>query len=154
MSAEQVSRREVLGAAVAAPLACHPELGSGSSSPPHERATSRTLKQVQRDEQDWHAALAGFRQAEGLVAGIEGATAGCSFEEEEALIGAHDAACEAMAGALARLLAAPAPGLPALLVKLELLFAHAVEPHAADEAGVASVLGDARRLLALTLPSP
>jgi hypothetical protein len=78
---------------------------------------------------------------------IEAATAGLSLEEEEARLGEHDAACADLEAALACVLAVPAPGLAALRVKIELLFAHAVEPGAADEEGVAALLADARRLL-------
>jgi hypothetical protein len=86
------------------------------------------------------------------VAAIERATAGGSVDEEEAWLPAHAAACDtvegAVEGALARAIAAPAPDPGALAGKLELVFAHAVEPGAIDDGVVASVLADSRRLFA------
>jgi hypothetical protein len=81
------------------------------------------------------------------VRAIEGATAGGSVEDEEAWLPAHGAACDAAAGALARVLAAPAPDLGALAGKLELVFAHAVEPGAVEAEVVEAVMADCRRLL-------
>jgi hypothetical protein len=51
-----------------------------------------------------------------------------------------------MGAALGRVLAAPAPDLGALAVKLELVFAHAIEPGAVEEGVAEAVLADARRL--------
>ncbi|HMC93080.1 MAG TPA: hypothetical protein VKI45_11525 [Allosphingosinicella sp.] len=145
---DEVTRRALLGAALGVPLSCHPELGSGSSPPPAERATSWTLKQVQGDGEDaWARALAAFRAAEAEVRRIEAATAGRSAAEEEAWLPRHDAACAAMDDALDRLMALPAPTHTALAAKLELLFAHAVEPGAVDDAVTAALLTDSRRLL-------
>jgi hypothetical protein len=81
------------------------------------------------------------------VRAIEGATAGGSVEEEEAWLPAHGAACDAMDEALGRVLDAPAPDLGAFAVKLELLFAHAVEPGAVEEGVVEAVFADSERLL-------
>jgi len=78
---------------------------------------------------------------------IEGATAGASVEEEETWLPAHDRACAAMDDALARAIAAPAPDLAALAVKLELLFAHCIEPGAVEEEVAEAVIADSRRLL-------
>jgi hypothetical protein len=81
------------------------------------------------------------------VAAVERATAGCSVDEEEAWLPAHAAACDAMEAALAGAIAAPAPDLAALAGKLELVFAHAVEPGVVDDGVVEAVLADCRRLL-------
>ena len=92
-------------------------------------------------------ALAAFRAAEAEVRSIEAATAGRSADEEETWLPRHDAACAAMDHALARTFAAAAPDLPTLAAKLDLLFAHALEPDSVAEATVAALLGDVSRLL-------
>jgi hypothetical protein len=91
-------------------------------------------------------ALAAFRAAQAEVLAVEGVTAGRSVEEEEAWLPVHDAACGAMEAALARAIAAPAPDLAGLAVKLELLFGYEVEPGAVGEGSVEFVLADALRL--------
>ncbi|HEY0313803.1 MAG TPA: hypothetical protein VGC56_15090 [Allosphingosinicella sp.] len=101
--------------------------------------------QVRHDE--WELALAAFREAQAAVQAVEAATAGRSAAEEEAWLPRHDAACVAMDEALAGTLAAPAPNLPAFAAKLELLFAHAVEPGAVEDEYAEAVLADSRRLL-------
>jgi hypothetical protein len=78
---------------------------------------------------------------------IEAATAGASAEEEETWLPADDAACAAMDDALVRAIAAPAADLGAFAVKLELLFAHCIEPGAVEGEVGEAVMGDARRLL-------
>ncbi|MEA3048762.1 MAG: hypothetical protein QOG84_598 [Sphingomonadales bacterium] len=104
-----------------------------------------------RDREDeWGQALAGFRQALEAVAAIEKATAGCSVEEEEAWLPTHAAACDAMGAGLARAIAAPAPDLGALAAKLDLVFAHAVEPGAVDDGVVEALVADFRRLASVT----
>jgi hypothetical protein len=52
-----------------------------------------------------------------------------------------------MGAALARAIAAPVPDLGALAGKLELVFAHAIEPGAVDDGVVEAVMADCRRLL-------
>jgi hypothetical protein len=52
-----------------------------------------------------------------------------------------------MEGALGRAMAAPAPDLAGFAVKLELLFAHAVEPGAVEGDVADAVMADCRRLL-------
>jgi hypothetical protein len=49
--------------------------------------------------------------------------------------------------ALLPAIALPAPDLGALAVKLELLFAHGIEPNAVDDAWLAAIREDALRLL-------
>lgn len=72
---------------------------------------------------EWDRALAVFEAAQAAVREIEAATAGGSAEEEEALLPAHEAACEAMEVALQRMLFVPAPHLLALGIKFEAAFA-------------------------------
>jgi hypothetical protein len=78
---------------------------------------------------------------------IEAATAGASLAEEEAWLPRHDAACARMEAAVARAVALPAPDLGAFAAKLELLFAHGIEPGAVDDAWLAAIREDAVRLL-------
>lgn len=143
----EVSRRALLGAALGVPLSCHPERVSGSSPPPAGRATSWTPDQVRSDEEgEWQRALTAFRAAEAEVRRIEGATAGGSVEEEETWLPAHDLACAGMDDALACAIAAPVPDLAAFAVKIELLFAHCIEPGAVEEEVAEAVMADSRRL--------
>jgi hypothetical protein len=95
----------------------------------------------------WQQALGAFRAAQSTVAEIEAATAGASLAEEEDWLPRHDAACDRMEEALLRAIALPAPDLGALAVKLELLFAHGIEPNAVDDAWLAAIREDALRLL-------
>lgn len=90
---------------MAAPLLPrHPELVSGSSSPPHGQATSWTLKQVQgdggADGEAWREGLAAFRAAEAEVRAFEGATAGSSAEAEEVWLPVYEARVDALGGAV------------------------------------------------------
>jgi hypothetical protein len=133
------SRRALLGAAVGLPFVSrHPDPESssgvsGSNPPPSGRATSWIPDQV-RDDGEWQAALAAFEAAAAKVRAIEAATAGCGFEEEEeALLPAHEAACEAIEAALRWMLFVPAPHLPALGIKFEAAFAHELAASAAGD---------------------
>jgi hypothetical protein len=127
-NADEVTRRALLGAALGVPLISDRR---GASIVPNE----------------FDAALSTFHTAQAEVRRIEAATAGRSAAEEEAWLPRHDAACEAMEDALARTLAAPAPDLPAFAAKLDLFFAHAIEPGAIDDDVAAAILVDAGRLL-------
>jgi hypothetical protein len=147
MSGEGVSRRGALGAFLASLLtnlwtsgraAGARFLTGGEALPPPSAATAG---------QGWAEALAAFHRAGAAVAAVERATAGRSVDEEEAWLPAHAAACDAAAAALARAIAAPAPDLGALAGKLELVFAHAVEPGAVEAEVVEAVMADCRRLL-------
>jgi hypothetical protein len=145
------SRRALLGAAVGIPLLPrHPELGSGSSPPPDERATSWTLNQVQGDARGdgeaWREALAAFQAAEAELRGLERATAGQSVEQEEALQDVYDGRVNAFGGAVRGVMLAAAPDFAAFAEKLELFFGHELEPDSVDEDCLAAVLADARRL--------
>ena len=88
-----------------------------------------------------------MRAAQALVAEVEAATAGASVEEEEKWLPRHEAACARMEAAVARAVTVAAPDLPAFADKLELLFAHGVEPGAVEEGWLEAVRADARRLL-------
>lgn len=77
-----------------------------------------------RGDGEWDGALAAFEAARAAVWEIEAATAGYALEDEEALLPAHDAACEAMEAALQHMLFVPAPDLRALGIKFEAAFDH------------------------------
>jgi hypothetical protein len=115
----------------------------GEKAPPPGFTRSPTPSKL---GEDWDRALAAFEVAETAVREIEAATAGYGFEAEEALLPEHDSACEAMEAALGRLLAVPAPDLAGLARKIELAFAHVIEPPAGGEDGLGTILGDARQL--------
>lgn len=136
------TRRAVLGAAVGVPLSSslrrRPESTLSADQPAHDAS----------DEAEWDSALAAFRSAQAAVEAVEAVTAGASLEVEEAWLPAHGAACSGMEGALARVMALPAPGRAALGVKIFLLLAYEVEPGAVSSASAAALLADARRLLA------
>jgi hypothetical protein len=101
-----------------------------------------------RGDGEWQKALAAFEGAAAEVREIEAATAGYRFEDEEALLPAHDAACEAMEIALQRMLFVPAPHPRALAAKLELFFAHGLEPHSIEADVLEAIRRDVRRLAA------
>ena len=153
------TRRALLGAALGAPLCPSPlrgegwvgvdsDVGLGASESAPSLTSTPTLPSPLEGEGSWSEALTAFHAAQAEVRRIEAATAGGSAEEEEAWLPAHDAACGAMSEALERLLAVPAPSLPALAAKLDLVFAHAIEPGAVEDEVAEAVLGDSRRLLA------
>ena len=123
----------------------HPELVSGSSSPPPEQSASWTLKQVQGDDA-WGKALAAFHSAEAEVRGFERATAGSSAEEEEVWLPVYEARLDAFGGAVRGVMRAGAPDFAALASKLELFFEHELEPNSVDEDIMAALRADARRL--------
>ena len=137
------TRRALLGAAVGVPLTLSTSAAE-AMGPLHHPAGGPPPRP---GEDHWDGALRAFHATQAEVLRIEAATAGASAEEEDNWLPAHDAACAAMEDALARSLAAPAPDLAALAAKLELLFAHAVEPGAVEEEAAAAVRADCRRLL-------
>jgi hypothetical protein len=140
------SRRALLGAAVALPLV---PASSFRRRPetilPAETERRWTPDQV-RGDAEWDKGLAAFEAAQTAVWEIEAATAGYGFDEEEALLPAHEAACEAMETALGRLLLVPAPDLAAFATKLDLFFEHELEPHSAEDDVLAAIREDVGRL--------
>ncbi|HEX6376743.1 MAG TPA: hypothetical protein VFZ91_13605 [Allosphingosinicella sp.] len=143
-SAAKPSRRAVLGAAVALPLVGG--IGSEIAPPPAFACGYGRSPSPSKLGEDWEAALAAFEATAAKVRAIEAATAGCGFDEEEALLPAHEAACEAMEAALGRLLLVPVPDLAAFAAKLELFFDHELEPYSVEAPCLAAIRGDARRL--------
>jgi len=142
----EVTRRALLGTALGVPLVSGAE-AAGARGPLHQPPPSAPTGPPPRPGEEWARALAAFHAAQQEVHRIEAATAGASMEEEEEHLPAHDSACAAMEDALDQLLTAPAPTLGALAAKLELLFAHAIEPGAVDEDVATALRADSGRLL-------
>ncbi|HYE29302.1 MAG TPA: hypothetical protein VEA61_13865 [Allosphingosinicella sp.] len=129
MAAAQLNptRRSLLGAAVGSSLVPDALTASFRRTPESTclaREEERWIPDQVRDDEQWQSALAAFEAAAAEVRAIEAATAGYRFEEEEAVLPAHDAACAAMEAALQRMLFVPAPHLGALGIKFEAAFAH------------------------------
>lgn len=145
------TRRAVLGAAVAVPVAAGV---SGSERPSPPTASRRAPPLPQRaGEEKWQRALAAFRQAEAAKERFDRATraatagpGGRSFEEQWALdkrFGDYLVACNA---ALRRLVRTPAPDLAALAVKIALVVDEDVASLSGSERCMAALKADARRL--------
>ncbi|HEV2746615.1 MAG TPA: hypothetical protein VGW34_04880 [Allosphingosinicella sp.] len=122
MSEKGPSRRALLGAAVGLPLLPRHCEERGDEAIQCGGGVSAGLLRSARNDGEWGRALAAFVAAEAAVREMEAATAGYALEEEEALLPAHDAACEAMEMALQRMLFVPAPDLRALGIKFEAAF--------------------------------
>jgi hypothetical protein len=102
-----------------------------------------------RNDGKWEHALAAFRSAEAELRGMERATAGGSAEEEEVWLPVYEARLDAFGGAVRGVMLAGAPDFAAFASKLELFFAHELEPHSVDEDVLAAIRADARRLAGL-----
>ena len=111
----RVSRRALLGAACALPLARHPELVSGSISSPAQSSPEWMLKRVQHDEA-WQRNLALLRHAEARLSAL-------AHEPDEDL---YDNANAVFFHALKKLVRTPAPDLSALALNIELAVDHEV----------------------------
>lgn len=133
------SRRALLGAAVAIPFVSISGGGRGSD------AGSRIPDRV-RDDGEWVKALADLRRAEEELRAFEARTAGAPDEEQEAVEAEMDARLDALGPALLRLLAAPAPDLAALVVKIETIVAHEAFSTSGGEDCLEGLARDARRL--------
>jgi len=141
-----ISRRALLGGAVAAPLLPrHPGLDPGSGSQPSGQGARWTPDQV-RGDGEWSEAFAAFRAAEAEVRAVERATAGSSAREEEVWLPVYEARLDAFGGAVRGVMLAAAPDFAAFASKLELFFEPGLEPHSVEEEVLAAIRGDARRL--------
>jgi hypothetical protein len=100
-----------------------------------------------RAGEDWEAALAAVRAAEARLARVESATAGYRFDEEEAVLPAFEAACDAVSGAVREAMGVAAPDWAGFSAKLELVFDYELEPHSVDEEVLAGIRADLRRLV-------
>jgi hypothetical protein len=117
----KLSRRALLGAAFGAPLL--------PAAPEEARDRSRGVAR-------WQRALGRFRRAAAELAALEGGP------DEEAFGEAHDR----FNAALRRLLAAPAPDVTALAVKLDCAVAAELADLAFAPPALAALARDARRL--------
>ncbi|MGA9581012.1 MAG: hypothetical protein WBR13_03455 [Allosphingosinicella sp.] len=94
----------------------------------------------------WAQALDGLRAAEAALREFEARTAGAPDEEQEAVEREMDERLDALGPALLRLLAAPAPDLEALVVKIETIIAHEAFSTSGGEECLEDLYRDARRL--------
>ena len=144
------SRRALLGAAVGFPLLPrHCEERSDAAIQCGGRVSAGLLPPDRvrgRNDGEWDEALAAFEAAQAAVREIEAATAGYGFEDEEALLPAHDAACEALEAALQHMLFVPVPHLPALGIKFEAAFDHELKSAPDDDLRFSALLTDIVRL--------
>jgi hypothetical protein len=137
---EGVTRRALLGAGVSLTFA----QGAGAEeAPPPPFGWSPSPAKA---GEEWEAALADFRTAEEGLRRVEAACAGYRLDEEAAVLPGHMAACEALSAAVRRVIGTGVPDWAAFAVKVELLFAHEVEPHSIDDEVIAAVREDLRRL--------
>ena len=148
----KLSRRALLGAVCASSLSRHPELVSGSSSPPPGSMAGWTLKRVQGDGAGhephgecsavpvWDRALARVRQAQ---AALDSAAGEPDQDRYDALLGAHSAA-------LAALVALPAPDLRAIAAKLDVIVSNFAWELTGCEDCLEVLRGDAHRIAATT----
>ncbi len=152
-----LTRRALLGAVCAAPaFHRHPGLdpgstffsaGEGQGRWTHDRDASGTVRgtvppdhQVRGDEKrtvtNWDRALSRYRRAEVALEAVKG-----SLDDH-----LHDRLLGRLLKALARLLRTPAPHLPALAEKLDLLVAHQVWELKIAEAALAALQREGRGL--------
>jgi hypothetical protein len=143
---ERVSRREVLGAAVALPLSRHPGLDPGSTFSRAGEAERWIPDQVRNDE-EWQRALAACRAAE---AAAEAAGRVCAGELSRAEMFAAEEVygdrLEQLYDALRRLLVVPAPAFAGFCIKVELMLEHELGTLRGFEVGLQAVREEALRL--------
>jgi len=155
------SRRALLGAAVAMPfVGC-----GGGEAPPLRFARSCSGADCPRqpaalpgegrpehspgnpgEDLGWREALSAFQKAEGALQAFLDRTAGAPDEEQDAVEAEMDERLDALGPALLRLLAAPAPDLAALVVKIETIIAHEAWSTSGGEDCLVELARDARRL--------
>jgi hypothetical protein len=135
----KLSRRAVLGAAVALPALQH-ESGAGApppASPSPCRGGATT---------PWLRALAAYCAAEAEIRAYEKLTSGAPWEEQAAIEEAYGVRLDAMHDAMRRLMRLRAPDLPALATKIVLAVDHEVATLNGGEACMATLRRDALRL--------
>jgi hypothetical protein len=98
-------------------------------------------------EEKWQRALARLWAVEAEVRAVEGATAGGTAEEEEALEPVYMALLGKHSAALLRLMKVRAPDLSALALKIELAIDEEIGSLTGGEACLAAVKRDVRRLM-------
>jgi hypothetical protein len=138
----KLSRRALLGAVCAAPLARHAGLDPGSLNAAGQQARAAVSMDSGLRRNDgvaarWARALAGLAAAEAALA----AAAGASDEVYDPLGSKHEVAFQ-------RLLRTPAPDAAALARKLELALDERAGEFFGDEAAMRAIKRDARRIAA------
>jgi hypothetical protein len=136
-----VSRREVLGATWAIPVAQVASPRRRGSSPAHERKLDSGSSPENKDAQPsaiikWDRALAGLRRAEAALAAVAGTEDDDLFDR---VLGRFN-------DALRRLLRAPAPDLAGLALKLELAGRESAWELTGAETCIAAMAREARAL--------
>lgn len=143
-SADNPSRRALLGAAVALPLvggvASSPASRSLDQPPPSAGPEPGRSLSRSREELAWAEAVEGYEAAQAEVQDAVGWPADYEEEYGERL----DARCEA----LRRLWRTPAPDLDALALKIDLAIEHELGMLAGGATCLAAIQGDAQRLAA------
>jgi hypothetical protein len=153
------TRRAILGAAVAVPVASFDRLrmsGKGAAGVGSARPSPRPRPQTGEGvgaPRAWITALAAFCWAEADLKAFDrqscAASAGPigrSFEAQEALDDEFAGFVDAADGAMLRLLGTPAPDLDALVLKIALIGDHLVWEMTGGEDCLAWLEADARRL--------
>ena len=158
------SRRALLGAAVALPLIGGGDVAVLARGPLHQpspRATAgppsfalrcsnvprtSSAPRPRPGEDLWQGALARYERAAEALAEVERRTAGAPWAEQAAVEEEYGDLLDGLYAALRRLLWLPAPDLPALAVKIELIVAHEVATLNGGGACLAALRRDARRL--------
>ena len=141
------TRRALLGAAVAEPLAAAP-LSPSSPTPASAPVEGEGGKEARRLAR-WARALAGVERAEGEMAAFKEAEAGLgtrSFAAQWELDETFSDLVVAFNDALRRLMRTPAPNLPALAAKIALAVDHDVATLTGGEACMAALKRDGERL--------
>lgn len=147
------TRRAVLGAAVAVPVAAG--VGGSASARPSPPAASRRALPLPRKagEGKWSEALAAYRAAKGAQDRFDLATRaaaagprGRSFAEQKKMDDRFGDYLVATCNAVRRLVRTPAPDLAALGVKIALVVDERVAELDGGEGCMATLKADARRL--------
>ena len=143
MSGEDVSRRAVLGGAVALPF-LPLDAGGGASFETGPRQ-ARSLLRMSGESPCWETLLSAYRAAE---AAVEEAGRRCSAASRAEIGAAEDAfgdRLEALYGALRAMLVVPAPDIGAFCTKVDLMIEHEVATLAGSSASLEAVGREARR---------
>ncbi len=149
MAAAQLkrTRREVLGAAMALPVAVVAGTSPALCAGPSTALRAVPLPHRCGGGSKWDALAAALEQALAAVREAERRSAGLSFAEAEAFQDEYDRRCSAFERALRRLLRAPAPDVAAFGEKVVLAIDHDVATLAGWEACLAALRRDALQII-------
>jgi hypothetical protein len=147
------TRRAVLGAAVAVPVAATASSSRGAQRRGDPVVDCRASLAMTEKQRRWELVLAAYREADAARAKFEAATCaasvgpeGRSFDEQEALDDEYGVFVGVADSAMLALLEARAPDLDALVVKISLISEHRVWENDGGEDCLAWLEADARRL--------